>query len=97
MMKTICTSEGQMNVEMTAEEMAAFETERAVLRAHEDAETLKASAIQALTKSDLVAFRCFKAGVSFPADWQTYVASLRAIVNGAAGPLPEQPEYPEGT
>lgn len=58
---------------------------------------LKSEALSALTKSDLVAIRCVKAGIPFPADWQEYVAGLRAVVNGSALTLPEQPEYPEGT
>ena len=58
---------------------------------------LKSEALSALTKSDSVAIRCVKAGIPFPADWQEYVAGLRAVVNGSALTLPEQPEYPEGT
>jgi hypothetical protein len=58
---------------------------------------LRGQALSALVKSDSVAVRCFKAGVAFPVTWQTYVIALRAIINGAAGPLPAQPEYPEGT
>lgn len=58
---------------------------------------LKGQAFSALVKSDLVAIRCVKAGTPFPVDWWEYVTELRAIMNGAAGPLPGQPEYPEGT
>ena len=58
---------------------------------------LKSQAITALTKSDLVAIRCIKTGIPFPATWQEYVTKLRAVVNGAAITIPEQPEYPEGT
>ncbi|MFH1158909.1 MAG: hypothetical protein V1721_08575 [Pseudomonadota bacterium] len=58
---------------------------------------LKGQALSALAKSDLVAIRCIKAGTLFPADWWEYVTALRAIMNGAAEPLPAQPEYPEGT
>lgn len=58
---------------------------------------LKGQAFSALSKSDLVAIRCVKAGTSFPVDWWEYVTALRTIVNGGDGPLPAQPEYPEGT
>lgn len=55
----------------------------------------KAEAQAALDKSDLVALRCFKNGVPFPAEWATYCAALRAIVVSGVGPLPVQPAYPE--
>ena len=58
---------------------------------------LKAQAYQALNTSDMVALRCIKANVAFPADWQTYVADLRAVVSGASSVLPVQPAYPVGT
>lgn len=53
----------------------------------------------ALDKSDMTALRCFKAGVAFPAEWQTYVLALRAIVAGTSTVtvLPTQPAYPVGT
>jgi hypothetical protein len=52
----------------------------------------------ALLKSDVVASRCYKAGVAFPSAWLTYVQTLRAIVDGSQqGPLPTQPNYPTGT
>ena len=54
-------------------------------------------AAAALVKTDAVAVRCFKAGVAFPADWQSYVSALRAIVAGGQGPLPDMPAYPAGT
>lgn len=57
----------------------------------------KAEAQAALDKSDLVALRCFKNGVPFPAEWATYCAALRAIVVSGVGPLPVQPAYPEGS
>lgn len=62
--------------------------------------TLKLDAQSALDKSDMVSIRCLKAGVAFPAAWQTYVASLRAIVNGSdttSTVLPPAPAYPAGT
>ena len=61
----------------------------------------QAQAQAALDKSDTVAIRCLKAGVAFPAEWQSYVAALRTIVAAATGnpsvPLPTQPAYPAGT
>lgn len=57
----------------------------------------QAEAQAALDKSDLVALRCFKNGVPFPAEWATYCAALRAIVVSSVGPLPVQPAYPEGS
>ena len=57
----------------------------------------KAEAQAALDKSDLVALRCFKNGVLFPAEWATYCTALRAIVVSGVGPLPVQPAYPEGS
>ena len=51
----------------------------------------------ALDRTDLVALRCFKNGVVFPPEWVTYCATLRNIINTGEGPLPERPEYPEGS
>ena len=59
------------------------------------AEDWPALAMAALRQADLVAIRCIKAGIVYPEAWQVYDDALRAIVNGAPGPLPEQPEYPE--
>ena len=58
------------------------------------AEAWPALAMAALRQSDLVAIRALKAGIVYPEEWQVYDDALRAIVNGAPGPLPEQPEYP---
>lgn len=63
-------------------------------------ELLNKEAQAALDASDMVAIRCFKAGVAFPAAWQTYVTELRAIVNGTdttSTVLPVAPAYPAGT
>lgn len=58
----------------------------------------QAKANTALLKSDGVAIRCVKAGISFPSAWQTYVAQLRNILKATSGdptaPLPNQPAYP---
>ena len=61
----------------------------------------QAGAQTALDASDLVAIRCVKAGVPFPAEWQTYCNALRAIMRAPSGDptqaLPSKPEYPSGT
>lgn len=62
--------------------------------------TIKGDAQFALDKTDLVAIRCVKAGVAFPAEWKSYVSALRAIVSGAdttSVSLPVMPAYPAGT
>jgi hypothetical protein len=61
---------------------------------------LKSSAKGELDATDLVAFRCFKAGVTYPAEWQAYTLALRNIVNGVdtqSTSLPSKPAYPSGT
>ena len=60
----------------------------------------QAQAQAALAKTDMAALRCLKAGVAFPAAWQTYAQDLRVIVGaktGNPGTLPTQPAFPEGT
>lgn len=53
----------------------------------------------ALDKTDMVAMRCMKAGVPYPAAWMTYTTALRAIISatGDAPALPSQPAFPKGT
>ncbi len=51
----------------------------------------------ALDATDTTALRCFKAGVAFPVEWQTYVKALRDIVRSGKGDLPVRPSYPAGT
>jgi hypothetical protein len=61
---------------------------------------LKWAAQVALDATDLVAFRCFKAGVAYPAEWQQYTTDLRSISNGTdttSTSLPVKPAYPAGT
>lgn len=61
---------------------------------------LSAQAMTALEVTDMVATRCFKAGLAYPADWKSYTAALRNIVNGTdktSTKLPAQPAYPAGT
>ena len=54
-----------------------------------------------LDVSDMVALRCFKAGVAFPAEWLTHVSAMRAVVRAPTGDptqaLPTRPAYPAGT
>jgi hypothetical protein len=61
---------------------------------------LVASAKTALDASDVVAIRCFKAGVQFPGAWVAYVVALRNIINGTdttSTALPTVPAYPAGS
>lgn len=57
--------------------------------------------IAALDQTDLVALRCFKAGVEFPSEWKDYTAVLRDMVTAPPSdqtrPLPARPAYPAGT
>lgn len=54
-----------------------------------------------LVLSDMVAIRCFKAGLDFPPEWREYVETLRVIVRTRSGDvgteLPVAPHYPAGT
>ena len=58
---------------------------------------LQAVAIEkALMRSDMVALRCFKMGVTFPEAWQIYTRALRVIPTNVYVSLPNQPKYPQG-
>ena len=57
----------------------------------------KSLALDELEVSDTTALRCFKAGMPFPSEWQSYTNTLRGIVRSGAGPLPTRPVYPLGT
>jgi hypothetical protein len=61
----------------------------------------RAEARGLLKGTDLVALRCFKAGVAFPAAWLVYVKALRSIVQASSGDptqaMPVAPAYPAGT
>lgn len=51
-----------------------------------------------LLETDLVALRCFKAGVQVPTEWANYVATLRArYASTVLSVAPVKPDYPEGT
>ena len=54
-----------------------------------------------LDNSDMVVLRCYEHAVAVPTLWQSYRSSLRAILSAKIGdptqPLPERPDFPEGT
>jgi len=52
-------------------------------------------ALMEIQASDLVAIRCVKAGIPFPADWITYIAALRQVTEKSDMPI--KPPYPAGT
>ena len=56
-----------------------------------------AAAKDALVESDAVFTRAGKQGRLYPSTWQTRDAALRAIINGANGPLPDYPRNPDGS
>lgn len=65
-----------------------------------DPHTLQQKAHIAMTRADVVAVRCFKAGKPYPEEWFQYSNALRAIDNGTdttSVSLPERPPYPAGT
>lgn len=95
--KTVAGPNGGTQVAMTADEETAFLAEQAASTASAAIADLKAQAQTALNKTDLVALRCLKAGVSFPSEWVTYVTALRTIVDTGTGSIPTQPAYPSGT
>lgn len=51
-------------------------------------------ALAELAKVSTVATRCIVDGTEFPQSWRDHAVALRAIVNGAPGPLPDRPDYP---
>lgn len=50
-----------------------------------------------LDKSDVTMLRCFEHGVTPPAAWVIYRASLRSVIDGSASAIPATPSYPAGT
>lgn len=59
-------------------------------------------ALVCLRENDIIAIRCMKAGVPYPAEWFACDVALRAIVHATSGdsslPLPAQPiTRPPGT
>lgn len=61
----------------------------------------QAKAQALLYATDIVALRCWKAGVVYPPEWLDYTNKLRAIVRAPSGDsyadFPPRPSYPEGT
>lgn len=55
---------------------------------------LKASASDALRKSDVTVLRCIEHGTAVPAEWVAYRAALREVVQGTRSVLPQSPKYP---
>lgn len=85
------------DIDSATETFSATQPDPVMPTAHQQ---LQASAATALDATDMVCLRCYKAGVAFPAAWQTYTTELRAIVNGTdttSTTLPSQPAYPAGT
>ena len=81
-------------VELTNDEQSALNTAQSSNAASIAASQLKSQALALLVMSDMVATRCFKAGVSFPSEWQSFVTSLRAIVSTGTGTIPATPALP---
>ena len=54
-----------------------------------------------VTGSSGTVIRCYIAGIPLPAEWQTYISELRAIIKATSGDpsaaLPTQPAYPAGS
>ena len=88
--------DGEM-VEMSDADYAAFQAMQTAATTQSAITQLKSQAQAALDKSDIVATRCFKAGISFPSEWQAYVVSLRIIIDSGNGVMPTKPPYPMGT
>lgn len=77
---------------------------QAEYNANKEASDWKKYQLQAqalLSKSDLTAMRCFKAGLPYPKEWIDFDSQLREIVRTESGDstqaLPVQPAYPVGT
>jgi hypothetical protein len=64
-------------------------------------QTYQSTAQDALDEGDMVAIRCAKAGVAYPAAWLARDFKLRAIVSATSGDptiaLSANPPYPTGT
>lgn len=82
---------------MTAEEISEREIESAAALSQQISSILIEATKDELNKSDMVAMRCFKAGVDFPQEWKNYTLSLRNIILNKSGQIPQRPNYPEGT
>ena len=81
-------------VPMTKDEEAAHLADQEAMTARTTSDQLKRQARVALDTSDRVFLRCGKAGVAWPAEWQAYVVTLRAIFATGSGAMPDCPAYP---
>lgn len=99
MIKTIASAPGapSQNIEMTDEEIAAYETARQLDAAASAITTLKSTAATLLAKSDVTILRCAENGVEVPTEWAAYRLDLRLIVKNGEGTIPTRPDYPAGT
>ncbi|WP_060825911.1 hypothetical protein [Sulfurospirillum cavolei] len=60
--------------------------------------TFKTAIQTAIDKTDLVALRCWKAGIEFPVEWREYTVTLRTLLaSTVVVELPTMPEYPSGS
>lgn len=60
--------------------------------------TFKTAVQTAIDKTDLVALRCWKAGVEFPTEWREYTVTLRTLLaSTVVVELPVMPDYPVGS
>lgn len=60
--------------------------------------TFKTEVQTAIDKTDLVALRCWKAGVEFPTEWREYTVVLRTLLaSSVVVKLPVMPDYPSGS
>ncbi len=99
LIRTEAASPGEesSHIEMTKDEAIALELIRSMARERDIASQKKQDAEILLSKSDITICRCLEIGISIPAEWVTYRASLRPIAKTGIGNIPEQPAYPEGT
>lgn len=84
---------------LTDQETADLIATQNSVRAFYAAQRLVQAAKDALIETDQIAVRTAKAGGNYAAAtaWVTRDTQLRAIVNGAPGPIPDYPRNPDGT
>lgn len=58
-------------------------------------EDIRVVALGLLQETDLVATRCFKAGIAYPESWKAYTSELRLVINGDSDTLPVKPDFPD--
>ena len=88
-------------IEITEEEFMVITEEKNSPTADQLWSEYKAKAQLLLDATDLVALRCWKAGVPYPTEWLIYTNKLRDIVRSTSGnpcnTFPDIPAYPAGT